>query len=109
MRVGHLVPTPGGEYCDFCTSGPVFKLYECSNFVFNNMPIFQKDSGVWAACARCAELVDSENWTNLTKRAVRKFAKRHGPVPKYEAVRLREQLQQVHQLFREHRTKPSIN
>lgn len=109
MRVGHLVPVPGGEYCDFCTSAPVFKLYECSNFVFNNMSIFRHGSGVWGACATCAELVDSDRWADLTNRAFRKFAKWHGPIPNCEATRLREQLQQVHQLFREHRTKPSLN
>ncbi len=104
MRVRRLVPVPTGEYCDFCTSGTIFKLYSCSNFVFNDMRIFQRGSeGVWAACSKCAELVDGDRWAELTERACSTFAKLHGPISPSDAIRLREQFRTVHQLFRQHR------
>jgi hypothetical protein len=107
MRFGCLVPVLNGKYCDFCTTEKVFKLYPCANFIFNNMPVFQNGFGTWAACARCAELIDADRWAELTERSFRKFAKVHGPISRHDVVRLREQFHQVHLLFRENRRKPS--
>ena len=106
MLVGHIVPVPGGECCDFCTSHSVVKLYNCANFVFNGRPVFHRGSnGAWAACAICARLVDEDRWPELTDRAFRKFAKQHGPISRSAALRLRQQFSQVHKLFREHRVR----
>jgi hypothetical protein len=107
MRIGHLVPVLSGEYCDFCTSEKIFKLYRCTNFVFNNVPVFQNGSGTWAACATCAELVDAGHWTELSERSFLKFVKRHGPISRRDAIGLRTQFRSIHQLFREHRISPS--
>lgn len=107
MPIGCIVPVRGGEYCDFCTTEKVFKLYQCVNFVFNRMPVFRKGVGTWAACQRCAELVDADRWPELTERAFLKFAKRHGPISRRDANGLREQFRTIHQLFREHKISPS--
>jgi len=104
MRVGHIVPVAGGECCDFCASRPFLKLYQRSNFTFNGRRVFQKSSyGAWAACSKCAELVDTNRWPELTERAFRKFAKLHGPISQHNALGLREQFREVHKLFREYR------
>jgi predicted RecB family nuclease len=64
--------------------------------------VFQHESiGAWAACDRCAVLIDAGHWTQLTDRALRRFAKRFG-VPRDEWSEVREQLAEIHQLFREH-------
>src|SRR5215472_8759531 len=107
MRVGHVVPVLSGEYCDFCTTEKVFKLYRCKNFVFNNMPVFQNGSGTWAACKTCAALVDAERWPELTERSFDKFVERHGRISRQDAIGLREQFHTIHQLFREHKISPS--
>ena len=107
VRVGHLVPVLSGEYCDFCTSQKVFKLYRCTNFRVNNMPVFQNGSGTWAACATCADLVDTDRWSELCERSFLKFAKRHGPISRRDAIALQEQFRTIHQLFREHRISSS--
>jgi hypothetical protein len=33
VQVLRIVPEPGGEVCDFCTSRPIFKSYSCRNFL----------------------------------------------------------------------------
>src|SRR3984893_16709694 len=69
----------GGDHCDFCQSSPVFTVYPCSNFLVNGLPVFPgRTTGSWATCRKCTELVDQERWSDLTERAYRKFAKRHG-------------------------------
>jgi hypothetical protein len=37
----------------------------------------------------------------LTDRAFRRFCKKHG-VPRYEGLEVREQLREIHQLFKDH-------
>src|SRR5258707_12842134 len=74
-----IVPL-GGNTCDLCQTSPVFTAYACSNFLVNGNPVFPSGLAVgsWAACRKCSELVDREKWNDLTERAYRKFAKRHG-------------------------------
>ena len=71
----HIVPIPRGDACDFCTARPIFRIYRCLNFLFNGHAVFPQESanGVWAACRKCAELVDTGRWSDLTDRAVRKL------------------------------------
>ena len=107
IRLGCVVPVPSGDYCDFCAAETIFKLYRCRNFVFNNMPVFQNGSGTWAACKTCAALVNADRWSELAERSFIKFAKRHGPISRRDAIRLRDQFRTIHQLFREHKLIPS--
>jgi len=105
----HIVPIPKGDACDFCTVRPIFRMYSCLNFPFNGRAVFVHGSpnGVWAACRKCAELVDTGRWSDLTDRAVRKFAQKHGPVSRYQELPLREQFRELHRCFREHMIRES--
>jgi hypothetical protein len=62
--------------------------------------------GAWAACARCAGLIDGRRWAELTDRAFTNFIKQNG-VPRYAQFDVREQFREIHQLFREHLIKES--
>ena len=69
--------------------------------------VFQHESiGAWSACDRCAVLIDAGRWSLLTDRALRRFANRYC-VPKDEWREVREQLAEIHQLFKEHMIKKS--
>jgi hypothetical protein len=102
VQVFHIVPEPGAECCDFCTARPVFKTYACHNFMWNKQTVFAHESiGAWAACIRCAVLIDAGRWAELTARAFRKFCKRH-KVARYDRLYIWEQFRGIHKLFREH-------
>lgn len=97
-------PQPGREICDFCATSATGRLYACRNFVVprTKHAVFQHESiGAWSACDRCAVLIDAGRWSQLTDRALRRFARIYG-VPRSERVAMREQLSEIHQLFREH-------
>jgi hypothetical protein len=97
-------PLPGREMCDVCRTSPTARLYACRNFIVPRMKhtVFQHESiGAWAACDRCAVLIDAGHWSQLTDRAARRFMKKYG-VPKGESREVREQLAEFHQLVREH-------
>jgi hypothetical protein len=96
-----IVPR-GGDHCDFCCTSPVFRLYRCANFSANGNPVFAGGSaaGSWAACRKCAELVDGRRWSGLTDRSLRKFVKRHR-VARHEVALVRAQLAEVSRLFAE--------
>jgi hypothetical protein len=102
-------PFPGREMCNFCSERPTTQLYACKNFLIprNKTALFQHESvGAWAACARCAELIDGRRWAELTDRALTNFIKQHG-IPRYAQFDVREQFREIHQLFREHLVKES--
>ena len=98
---------PGREVRDFCSTSPTARLYACRNFIIprTKHAVFQHESiGAWAACDRCAVLIDAGHWSQLTDRAFRRFCKKHG-VSRYEELEVREQLAEIHQLFKEHMIK----
>jgi len=95
--------------CDFCGTSPTIRLHACRNFVVprTKHAVFQHESiGAWSACDRCAVLIDAGHWSQLTDRALRRFTNRYG-VPKDEWREVREQLAEIHQLFKEHMIKES--
>jgi hypothetical protein len=49
-------------------------------------------------------MIDGNRWSDLTDRALRKFIQTLG-VSRYDQPHVREQLRQVHQLFRKHMIK----
>jgi hypothetical protein len=107
--VFHLVPQ-GGDECDFCSSRPVFKIFSCQNFIvpWTKTWVFQHESvGGWAACRKCAELIDAGRWSELSDRAFVKFAKAHGGIPRYDQQPLKQQFRELHNLFREHMIRES--
>jgi hypothetical protein len=104
-----IEPEPGREMCDFCGTSPTTCLYACRNFVVprTKHAVFQHESiGAWSGCDRCAVLIDAGHWSQLTERALRRFANRYG-IPKDEWGEVREQLAEIHQLFKEHMIKES--
>jgi hypothetical protein len=103
----NIQPLPGREMCDFCGTSPTSRFYACRNFIVprTKHAVFQHESiGAWAACDRCAVLIDAGHWSQLTDRAFRRFCKKHG-VSRYEEFQVREQLAEIHQLFKEHMIK----
>ena len=99
-----IEPEPGRPICDFCASSATSRLYACHNFVVprTKHAVFQHESiGAWAACDSCAVLIDAGHWTQLTDRALRRFARIHD-VPRSEWGKIREQLAEIHQLFKQH-------
>ena len=104
-----ISPFPGREMCDFCSELPTTQIYACKNFLVprTKTATFQHESiGAWAACSKCAELIDGGRWAELTDRAVANFLKQHC-VPRYGHFEVREQFRQIHQLFRENLVKES--
>lgn len=55
----------------------------------------------WTACAECATLIDNEQWTALTDRAVHAFVRQHRPVD-YDVPALREHVNELHAAFRQY-------
>jgi len=106
MSVCHVVPIPGGEVCDFCTAGPIFRLYRCTNFAVQNRAVFHESHrhGVWAVCRRCADRVDAQRWSALSERALPKFVQRHS-VPRHEVPVIWAQFTEIVRLFSEHQIK----
>jgi hypothetical protein len=103
-----MTPVPcvvprGGDHCDFCCTSPIFKVYACTNFASHGSPVFPVGVAVgsWAACRKCAELVNAGRWDDLTERALTKFAKRHG-VSRHETSDIRTQFADIHRLLAKH-------
>jgi hypothetical protein len=97
----------GQETCDFCYAAPAARFYTGRNFRVprTKSTVFRRGSiGTWAACKQCAESIDTSHWSDLTDRAVRCFVKRHHVSPADEQE-VREQLRQIHLLFRDHMIK----
>jgi hypothetical protein len=105
VRTFHVVPV-GGDHCDFCTSQPVVQFYPCRNFDWQKQPIFASESTgkvrAWAACEKCAALIDAEQWDSLTERALRHFRRKH-EIPRSAIPGIRGQLCEIHLLFRDHK------
>jgi len=103
-------PPPGREMCDFCHASPTSCLYACRNFVPPNAKdkLFQGNVGAWAACDRCAVLIDAGHWLQLTDRAVRKFLVVYS-LPRSQEHTVWKYLREIHQVFREHMIKELRN
>jgi hypothetical protein len=101
MPSAHVV-TGGGNICDFCTCIPVFKFYRSRTFALRGISVFNKGEGLLAACWKCSDFVDSENWSALIERAFQVFIQKHG-VPRHEAIEARTQFAEMVRLFAAHR------
>jgi hypothetical protein len=101
MKFG-IMPEPGHEVCDFCSSPFVYAAYAAEDFI---TPIdsdwITESKGAWSACQPCSELVDQERWDDLLKRSVEAFAAKYG-VPFHMIGPLKEQISKIHEGFRKH-------
>jgi hypothetical protein len=96
-----LVPL-GGNACDFCNTCPAITLFPCGNFSLNSLPVFGKQVGSFAACQKCAELVDANEWSALTERSFQKFM-RHHSVARHSTLEVRMQFAHMIKMFAAHR------
>lgn len=95
-------PSFAFQVCDFCNQAMFVKAYACHSFVYlKGTPMEHYRCEEWTACAECAALVDSEQWSALTDRAVRAFVKQHRPVD-YDVPALREHVSDLHSAFRQY-------
>lgn len=85
------VPIPAIEVdeiagrCDFCyADGPEFVIPARD---FEVVP-GHESLGDWAACATCADLIGSDQWSRLVRRASEGYEQRHGPMDAQVAASL---------------------
>lgn len=100
VNAGHRLPRGGGN-CDFCGVFAVVKLYACRNFTWEGQRVFEGDTGRWATCFLCCELVEDSKWVRLSNRVMRGVAKRKG-VTDEQLKTLKRTLLQLHKAFGEH-------
>ncbi|GAB3459147.1 hypothetical protein GCM10027436_65220 [Actinophytocola sediminis] len=90
-----VVPRPAppdwaGGRCDFCNDeSPTFVL-PVRDFVAPNVPGdvtgWDYSQGGWAACTRCAPLIDANRWNALERRWAAAFQQHHGIPPSADAA-----------------------
>jgi len=86
--------------CDFCSSVPVAWAFPAKDFTL--IPEFAWGStGGWAACRVCAELIDADQYAELTARALDLLPLNGGEIPEFNKA-----LAKLHLDFRESRTGP---
>lgn len=81
-----VIPVPLGEVhtegrCDFCHAPRPQKVLPVRPFMTVEpvpMPIDQASGGDWGCCLECAQLIDSGQWSAVTRRAAAEFERRHG-------------------------------
>src|SRR5947209_8585201 len=77
-----IAPPIGGAICDFCSSPDVFQIYMAEDFTAVELaapdgnPVCLNSTGGWAACHKCAKLVEAEQWEELLERCFRTFKAR---------------------------------
>jgi len=99
-RPRHRLPR-GGNRCDFCGGQDIHSLHSCSNFDWEGKPVFQQDTGRWAACWMCSGYIEKERRGQLTRRTLWQVSKRQG-ISANELKILRESLKELHTLFASH-------
>ncbi len=106
--IGVEVELPLGDaesVCDFCSGQPTVKMYPTRSFIAGVI-----DDGrlleacdEWAACARCARAVDTNDRTTLANRAVKTLLPIHplmGTMPDLALrARIFENARKMHDLF----------
>jgi len=96
----HRLPRGGGR-CDFCGINAVVKLYACHNFSWEGQRVFEGDTGRWATCFLCCELIEDSKWVRLSNRVMREVVKRKG-ITDNQLKTLRRTLLALHKAFGRH-------
>jgi hypothetical protein len=94
-------------HCDFCGSTDIHKSYAAYDFAIEKHPGGggrNSESG-WAACKRCAHLIDNEYWHRLEDRSVELYFRGHPELHNDPVLmsKVRLEIRDLHKLFREHR------
>ncbi|HLY62555.1 MAG TPA: hypothetical protein VKV95_17575 [Terriglobia bacterium] len=104
-----LAPPVVGAICDFCSSQEVFQVYMAEDFTAveleapDGSPVFLNSTGGWAACHKCAKLVEAAQWAELLERCFDTF-KANLPAPVHLSAREEQELKGIlrgaHEQFR---------
>jgi len=94
--------------CDFCSQPGIHAVHTSQDFVHEKFQtqfgsINSESVGSWAACRKCDELIQTEQWAKLLDRSVGRFVELFG----FEAPGLREHIGRIHNLFRQFHKLPS--
>lgn len=92
-------PAPEQMVCDFCSSPEIVRGYNCQDFALAKYSFGSKHG--FAACAKCAALIDAGKWMGLENRSVRSFFERNGPIMTYGECR--KYIHELHTAFRRYR------
>jgi hypothetical protein len=88
--------------CDFCSTPDITRRYKCRSFDF---VLGWGSKGDWAACDRCAALVDGQKWDELAELSVVTFV--DVELSAEERRSLKQLLLVLHQKFNDNRTEPA--
>lgn len=87
--------------CDFCSDNTqeIVHWYPAEDFMIDaNQPPLMSTGG-WAACAKCASLINLGEWNALANHSAETFQHRHGHIDSY----LFKEIIRCHANFRLHR------
>jgi hypothetical protein len=85
--------------CDFCSDEHITRDFSCKTFEFPDPRLGWGSTGDWAACDKCAAMVDAEKWDELLDRAMTQY----GELPPEHFAAIRERVALLHQLFNQNR------
>lgn len=98
---------PDPKVCDFCADPYPVTTYHCATFMWNkDAAVPAPANGVWSACEVCADLIDDQDWEELSDRAFERFCEVHN-LPLLYQPELRHEIEELHELFRQHMHRPS--
>lgn len=97
-----MLPPPTGPICDFCSAPEVWASYPAKTFHWREMNGLHLNSvGGWAACKRCAELIEAENWDGLLERSWQTLIAEHPWMR--AAPEMKRELKNLQDVFRKNR------
>jgi len=95
--------------CDFCSSADPPWIFPSERFIAASVsegPLQQGSSGGWAACDRCAELVERREWRQLARRCVDLAVTLRLAATLVGRKAVIARVEALHQEFATHRTGP---
>ena len=109
LALGFLIERPETMVCDFCGGEPVKMEYPCRAFWMIDTPAeTQQSIGAWMACDVCTTMIEDDNFSGLTDRAIIEHTRNDATLTSsIEAqVLLDLSLRPLHLTFREQRVGP---
>jgi hypothetical protein len=110
LGVDVVLPIGGEESeCDFCTSKPTTRSFPARTYLagITHDGRFLRSVGDWAACAKCAELIDANEPDRLAHHATTKLVANHPLAGRMSDLALRarvlENVRTMHAMFFENR------
>jgi hypothetical protein len=93
--------------CDFCSARPVYASHAAYDFIVpwtKQTEFVHESKGGWAACQACDALIEAEDWKGLAQRSAEQFFA-HFPAPTQmmSFKRFKQEMYELHQIFRRSR------